>query len=271
MITATQLVDHCLEENYVISNIADEYAEPGYRKDGDRPILFGNWNNKSRWDKETNTSVVTDTRPSRLAKIIQHFGYTLEWEDEWATCSECGHAVRTSGDSYDWQKYFYNFGYGEIICGDCIKSDESPQRDMLEDLEGKSSSAMSNTFDIDLSNFDYQQYGEGFEHGLYGGQADDPKVIAKTLKSGGVTRFIFVIDSVGQFDCDFSLWIHDDEYEEACHLLRTGKTKGVDPAVVMEEGLRLAAKAGNTPGVYTGEHAAVEVRTITPEQFVRGI
>ena len=64
-------------------------AEPGY---DDKPVLLANWNHV----------------PNVVFDRLEALGYACEWYDAWATCSECGKAVRTSPNSYSWQKAYWD-------------------------------------------------------------------------------------------------------------------------------------------------------------------
>ena len=65
-----------------ITDVADDYAEPGYTlSEGARGVVFGDWN-----------------KP-RLANIIARMGFDLAWLDEWTRCEHCYRAFRTQPDS----------------------------------------------------------------------------------------------------------------------------------------------------------------------------
>ncbi|MCP4900008.1 MAG: hypothetical protein GY906_23820 [bacterium] len=85
---------------------------------------------------------------------------------------------------------------------------ENPEA-YLEYLEGDPRRAL--TMDLDLEQCDYVHLDEEWEHGLHEGQADSPETVAESLRKLGVERFIFAIDGVGQFDCHFSVWVHESE------------------------------------------------------------
>ena len=58
---------------------------------------------------------------------------------------------------------------------------------------------------------------------LYIGQTDDPEPMSKTLRLNGVSRFLWTIPSVSQFDLSFNLYIHEsikDSLEEIRDLLK---------------------------------------------------
>jgi hypothetical protein len=136
---------------------------------------------------------------------LEKLGIELEWSDEWTTCEHCGKAVRTKADSYRWQQYCVVID-SSIWCGDCIKADPT---DYLASLEGQSNSCL--TISVDVEEHGYVLLECGFEHGFYGGQDADPRLIAKALTQQGSERFVFDLDSVGQFDLSFSLWVHKEE------------------------------------------------------------
>ena len=78
------------------------YIEPGYTPP-EKGVLFANWN----------------YFPRNIDTILESYGYAVEWSDEWATCQECGGAVRTSPDSWGWHPSFKIFNDCELVCVDC--------------------------------------------------------------------------------------------------------------------------------------------------------
>lgn len=98
--------DHKLYKRLHVFNYANEYAEPGYSlAEGQRGVLFGNWNCLSR---------------AGLDLLEQ--SYALEWCDEWSTCSDCGKAVRTSPDDMSWSPS-YLIDEGGLTCVECLATD----------------------------------------------------------------------------------------------------------------------------------------------------
>lgn len=97
------------------------YAEPGYADPETGMIVFGNWNNRTAYDRETNERTVTDNRPERLGNILEKLGCDLQWSDEWATCGGCGKAVRTQPDSWGWTPSYNEkmLQAGEFVCLTC--------------------------------------------------------------------------------------------------------------------------------------------------------
>ncbi len=204
----------------------EEYAEPGYENPDSQLIATGNWNSQGGH----NGKPVDNTMP-RIAAILEKLGAELEWEDEWCSCEGCRKLFRTSPSSYSWKCSYWDSNGCGLYCHECVK--EGP-KGYLEHLEGNAGAA--NTLDLDLGEHEYREVDAEFENGLHGGQDDDPKVIAESLRKLGVKRFIFEIDSVGQFDLSFSVWVHKSEYDK----LDPDEidSKGAGPAIAMQVALR---------------------------------
>jgi hypothetical protein len=158
-----------------------EYAEPGYTNPA-KGILFGDWNYFS----------------NDVHRLLEQYGYELEWEDEWSTCSDCGKALRTSPDSYGWQPSYFIMHECELLCKDCC-----PMEEYLEGLEDNPRQALNDH--IDPSDYGYVKLEGDFENGFYG-RSDNPTAIYKRLHDAGHKRLLFNIDGVGQFDTTFSIW-----------------------------------------------------------------
>lgn len=106
------------------------------------------------------------------------------------------------------------------------------------------------TIDLDLETAGYKLLADDFENGLCGGQADRPELIADALHGQGVERFIFHLDSTGQFDLSFSVWVHESEFDLIDREeFESTPVSGVDPAVQMQKALADAsAKMAATDG-----------------------
>ena len=176
-------------------------VEPDYE---DKPVVVGNWNSGTEYNRETSQSrIVNDTMP-RLAKLFEKLGYSVEWEDEWTSCEDCGKAFRVSPNCYSWCMYGWILD-GCCYCGDCIKRNPS---DYLEYLSGNHRAA--DTMGIDLTANGYHLEMENLESNFLGHE-DSPEKIAKGLRERGITDFIFAIDWKGRFATGFSLWIKKSE------------------------------------------------------------
>jgi hypothetical protein len=129
------------------------------------------------------------------------------FSDEYTTCDDCGHVVRTSPNSYGWQPDYY-MGDGFIVCGDCFRNNEEYQENYLQDKINNSKSAVNGLIKEDqLNELGFSKWNkDSYESEWYDGQNDDPAVIYDKLQDG-YRDIIFFIDSTGQFDIHFSVWI----------------------------------------------------------------
>jgi hypothetical protein len=171
---------------------AGEYAEPGY----DNPkkgILFSDWN----------------YFPAKVTDLLEQYGYSIEWEDEWTTCDGCRKALRSSPDSYSWQpSYIEDAEKGNRYCLDCVEEHAFKQ------YEDNPRRAVN--LDIDLSKFGYikiEPDKASYESGWHPGQNDDPKEIYARLKMEGHERILFQIDHQSQFYITFCVWKKEETDE----------------------------------------------------------
>ncbi len=192
---------------------AHGYAEPGYKNPESGIIATGNWNTLTHYVEATRTFAVDDASPKELADMLEEQGVDLEWSDEWTECALCGKLVRTSQDSYGWKPcYWVDEADCEVVCVHCLKADASLLERYLESLVGVSSKAVM--LDLDLTKHDYTKVNGDFENGWHEGQDDDPKAIAAALAKFGITKFIFKIPSVGQFDVRFEVYVHKSQIKK---------------------------------------------------------
>lgn len=253
-----------------ITIATEGYTEPGYDDPRSGIIAFGNWNNVTRYDGHK--FHVIDDAPGRVASLLEKLGVELDWSDEWTICEGCHKAVRTQANSYRWRASYADDGCGSILCHECINADPT---DYLQSLEGDGRRCV--TIDLDLEAAGYKLLAGDFENGLYGGQADRPELIAEALREQGVERFIFHLDSTGQFDLSFSVWVHEDEYDRIDkEQFETAPTASVDPAVLLQKALADAsAKMAATEGQIKVakcdlDSGTARVRAVSPEAWVRG-
>ena len=255
--------------------MATEYAEPGYSTDKD-VILFGNWNKIDRWNEAHHKCEPIEPDNTIWMKLVELLGKhcELQWEDEWTRCSECNNAIRTQPDSYSWTRSFVDLEEG-ILCCECARKSAT---DWLEsDFENQPTKAVTDGLDLDLTSLGYNRVDEKFEHGLYGGQDADPKKIGEALRKQGITRFLFSLDSVGQFDANFSVWIHQDQWEKFKGLKAEDTKADIDPAIAFERGLSAASAQqaelrgeGVRYSKIQGDGTAV-TRIVSAQEFIEGI
>ena len=217
------------------------YAEPGYDEPESGAIVLGNWNDITEFDEETRTFNTLDDTPSRLARIFEILGADIGWSDCWSDCHECGALVRTDPDSYGWRPH-YHIDEGSLVCFDCLDAEE-----YLEGLE-ENKHAINQMFEP--GEHGYVLVADRFERGMHYGQDAHPGLIAELMNEAGIKRWLFNLDSKGQFDIDFSLWIHKDEADRndgeililAKRVIEQGNTDGASVAGAMERGLREASR-----------------------------
>jgi len=181
-----------------VTDIAQGNVEPGYN---DEPFALGDW-----WVR-----VDGDLRESKIVPLLTACGVDSAFYDEWTTCTECYKAVRTSPDHYGWKRGYFLFHDCEVVCHECIGEDPEPY---LEALSGDPNKSI--TIDgVDPEEHGYTQVWGEFESGLYGGQMDSPHAIAKAFEERGWEDFVFSLDSVGQFDVKFTVFLRTtDEWDE---------------------------------------------------------
>ncbi len=252
-----------------ITICTEGYAEPGYGDPASGLVALGNWNDVSRYDGKN--FIRTDNAPGRVARLLEKLDVTLEWSDEWETCRSCGKCVRTKPDSYSWMPSHAATDDG-LTCHECIKADPT---EYLQSLEGDGNRCV--TIDLDLEAAGYKLLSDDYQNGLYGGQSDRPELIAEALREQGVERFIFNLDSTGQFDMSFSVYVHQDEYDRIDREeFEMAPTAGVDPAVQMQKALADAStKMATTEGGIKIakcdlDSGTARVRVVSPEDFVAG-
>jgi hypothetical protein len=108
-------LEKAAQSEYENLGFAKGYAEPGYT-DPENGVLFANWNRF----------------PRNFDQLLEKAGYACEWSDEWATCEDCGKAVRTEPDSYCWKPAF-RMGREDcgLFCVDCF-ANETDETDETE-------------------------------------------------------------------------------------------------------------------------------------------
>jgi hypothetical protein len=251
------------------------YAEPGYTDPKSGVIAFGNWNYVSRWNNDTRICDVLDPTPDRVAKLLDKIGVELEWSDEWDICGDCGKAVRTKPDSYGWKGAYWQDENADVHCHECVGDDPT---EYLEFLEGKHRSCV--TLDLDLADHGYILLEDEYEAGFYGGQDADPELVSEALREQGVERFIFNLDSVGQFELSFSVWVHMSEFPKLnLEAFEQTDTNGPSRAEGLRRALQDASEKMNVLPEIPGHpkvakcdvsSGTAKARVVTPQEFVEG-
>ena len=251
------------------------YAEPGYSDPKSGVIAFGNWNDVSHWNARISGSsspmmMPLAGSPSCLKRLASNSnGRTNGRRANNAEKQFAARPTVTPGSGTTPKSK------AAPSAATVLKADPTAY---LESLEGEENSCL--TISLELEEHGYVLLEGGYEHGFYGGQDADPRLIAKALKNQGISRFVFDLDSVGQFDLSFSLWVHKDELASLDEGAFAAVTKD-GPSV--SEGLRrsledAATKLSSLPDVPGHPKVArcdvstgtALVKLVTPEAFVAG-
>jgi len=191
-------------------NQYDGYA-PG-SGDPDVIVFSADWNTESRWDAEQNQSIVLDDSLNRLGELLEALPNTdISWSDQIDYCGECYKAIETQPTHYGWTPpYAFVEDVGNI-CRGCIQED--PENYLIS-LEGNTENALTPSMHINPSDHGYVQVPQEYETGWHPGQNDSPVTVSQTLGNQlWMERYLFAIDSTGQFDTQWSVWIHTEELE----------------------------------------------------------
>lgn len=250
---------------------ADKYVERGYSLgENSQGILFGNWNHWGKYEGGQWVLGEESKMFKRIGSILEKVA-DLDWHDEWTTCDDCGGAVRTNGNCWQWQPCYVVLDC-EIICRECVGKHAE---DVLLMYEGAENKALSADLGLDPAEHGYKLAQADFENGWHGGQDADPKVIAKTLSEKDVNRFLFMITDVGQFDLKFALYIHEEDYPKF-KKLTPKEHDGPDRKAMLKEGLKAASVAiayvppGEGPVVVKVEGGQATAKRVSKEDFVNG-
>ena len=217
-------------------------------------IILGDWNSIYGETEDGGVEKTDNTMPE-LSEALEKLGIELGWNDCYEVCESCGRLIGTQPTHYGWLPEHASVpDVGEYVCVECIVEDHVEE--YLEGLEGQDGKAVTIS-EIDPTEHGYRVIIGECENGWYGGQDDDPKDIGKALRKLGITRYLFKIDSTGQFDIHFSVYVHKSERRKFNrNRYEAALVKGPDPAQVMQACLRDSARAeaqaraeaGNKPG-----------------------
>lgn len=211
-----------------LTDIADEYGEPGYHTDGTETsmiVLGSYWCRCDKFgaDYQDGSALHDIARHyPKSFELLEERGVVFEWYDEW-TVDHGRHvgeypnivvtskAYRTTGDSYSWQPSAIITDDGELLTPDddietwisYVVND--PHRAIPSDVY---------TGD-DLLAAGFTKHNGTFEHGWHPGQDANPEEITERVHAmhgeGTVLDVVFVIDGTGQFDMAFSAYYREQE------------------------------------------------------------
>lgn len=143
--------------------------------------------------------------------IEKEFDCELVFDDEYSTCDDCQHVIRTSADSYSWQPDFY-VGDGFIVCGDCFRDETDYQEAYLKERTNNPKVAINGLMTEEhLEDLGFKKANiESFESGWHDyRQNDNPNEIYEKLENI-FYEVVFMVDGVGQFDVNFSVWVRGE-------------------------------------------------------------
>lgn len=236
----------------------------GYKGELDFPYVFGDFDKEFEKAKENlkqlSDAGIADGRLYRAEREVEQFenlkkyyewlrdndiaerhlddfGIEIGFNDEFQLCGSCyKNVVRTSPDCWGWTPPLCTEeGY---ICNTCAPEFKDS---VLEEYSNEAKSLP----DI----FDPEELGlvkindRSFEHGLYGGQMDDPNAIIKVLNKQEIDVWFRVYP--GQFDAHFDAYVRAGDIERARDIVYSSNIKTAeDPAEVARRGLEHAARNG---------------------------
>lgn len=166
----------------------EEYSESGYSKENaDGAILFSDWNDI----------------PKHIMTYLEK-NHNIEWSDEWFSCGECGGAVRSRPDSWDWTPSYHIFNECEVICVECVTNNKNIQEEYLKELIDNPN--ICNLLIDDLTEHGFEELECGFESGWHG-RNDSPEDILKAAqKKMPECEFVFGDLSPSQFAVEYCLY-----------------------------------------------------------------
>lgn len=202
-------------DGYIVTDMGIGIAEPGYPEEA--VWVAGNWNSK-RFPRDSEPPLtLAESLPVRLAEALERRipGIELLWLDEWLTCDQCHRAIRSQPDSYSWLPSYVATEDG-YYCLDDITEDD------IDQYVNAPKKAL--TFTYPLAENGWQRYKPSieqagqvptyrdsdaveFEAGWHPGQDAEPEQIYRQARADGWPEVIFSVDSSGQFDIAFSVWV----------------------------------------------------------------
>lgn len=221
-----------MDNNNIYYDYYHGCAEIGYE---DKPMICADWNTPSaykdnRFDWNTNGSLTEHGKKRKLTAQIGEFIETffdneieINWYGEYTSCSCCNKAVRTSHDSYSWQKCYVDVEY-DTICHECYEdnieeiidtfinnSDMAIPDNLIELFEENGFICLENIKENPYTNENCGMY----ETGFHPGQNDNPQDVEKwVIENLPKHDFVFAINSVGQFDISWLCMVRRKNYNE---------------------------------------------------------
>lgn len=165
-------------------------------------------------DSEDGELIVADWNPlshekyDQIERILERFGISLGWIDEYTACDECGYGICIQPTDYGWQPMFIKDEYGHYICDNCFK--DNPESFVDYYIENDNAALPAWTIPI-LNDLGYHLVDENYETGFHHGQNDSPAKVRNELLEKEIYNFVFVIRNKGQFDITWSVMIKEED------------------------------------------------------------
>ncbi|AYP68136.1 hypothetical protein PQE75_gp004 [Bacillus phage vB_BcoS-136] len=172
---------------------------------GDYYIIFDTHEEMSEFIRLINEK--TGSNFDNDYEVEREFDIEMVFSDEYTLCSDCHEVIRTSPTGYGWQPDFY-MGDGFIVCNKCFNEHEDYQESyLLEKINNPMNAVNGLITEKQMEELGFEKLnGDSYESGLHSHQTDSPKEIFNEL-SDKHDEVVFYVDSVGQFDIDFSVWV----------------------------------------------------------------
>jgi hypothetical protein len=252
------------------------YAGPVYTEDSYYPgdpthgVALANWNHVDE----------------SVAEDLSRLGVCLEEQHDFDVCSECGRVVRmfrpeSLSMEQSWMRDSAEVGSDddrEVFCGNCVRQNPA---DVIDEVLSDPRRCIT-ADNVDLSKFRFEKILSNLERGIAEGQDADPKVIADSLESMGVTRFLYVMDHASATVVSFSLYVDSREsgiINDPGEIMTSGFSvkQAMDEALqqivsdiesgeaVQESGMQIAVHAGlsnekHDPMLVTHEESCLMMR-----------
>lgn len=198
-----------LNEADVCDNIQ---METGNDDEGEHYTVFDCWDDKELYIKLVREALSDEKLfEYEIEEIMQT---NLVFSDEYSFCTECSEVIRTSPNGHGWQPDYY-LGDGFIICSRDFKESEEHQEAYLNALINNTNKVNQLISEDQLTELGFVKLNDNsYERGLHFGQNDSPKEIYEKFNES-YEEIIFTIDSMGQFETEFSVWgRHEIEIDE---------------------------------------------------------
>lgn len=193
VITLQQIINHFDKHNWQL-----DIYEPG--EGNEKMTLASDWNDI----------------PDALYRYLENF-YHLAWYDVSTGCTECNAYIDLIPNYYGDVGDYIMTEYGHV-CRECVEKD---QLSYLEDfifwsddrpyqfraIKRFQKPALKEAGFVEFHSVD-SLCKDVYETGFHAGQNDDPVKVAKMIhETLGLTEIVFLIDSGGQFDCHWSVYV----------------------------------------------------------------